>query len=164
MTDELEQLMEEESREVEEPTGSVAQLVALAQEMNRLRLQLDLLDVERTQLQREYDELRKVKIPDEMQRLGLSGKDGRGSFSLADGSKVFLRANVHASVDKARVHEFHDFLRNNNLGAMIQESVHPQTLKAWAKEWVEEGRELPSCLRQYVESTAVLSQPKKKEQ
>ena len=54
---------------------------------------------------------------------------------------------------------FHQDMRNANLGNMIKESIHPQTLRAWIREQRRENKTIPETIARHliINDTAKLS-------
>lgn len=129
----------------EEAPASQA-LSDLGQRMQTLRNELAEVRAYKTELQKEYDRLREEVLPDAMRRAGIVSDDGRGSFTLPDGATVYLRSTLYPSVRKANQPRFHAWLREEGHGDLIKETVHHQTLKAFCREQVEAGRNLPEDL------------------
>lgn len=44
------------------------------------------------------------------------------------------------------------WLDEQGMGAMAKRSVHPSTLNAWAKEWIEEGKQLPNSVNSFTKT------------
>lgn len=102
-------------------------------------------------------ELEEVKIPKEMERLGLV-KNNKGSFTTATGMRISLRTDVYASTVKEHEPEFFEWLRDHEAGSLIKESVHAQTLRAYVREQRENGVTVPEHLINVYEVTkAVLT-------
>jgi hypothetical protein len=107
-----------------------------------------------------YDDLRKRRLPDKMQELGLISPDGKGGFTHSSGAKVHLRVEVYAYCKKENEPAFFAWLREEGHGDLIKETVHAQTLKAFAKECLKDGVALPAQLTVTPETHAVLKSPK----
>lgn len=133
-----------------------ADVVSLGDELLHLKEQIDKLDEEKKQLTARYDEIRSVQLPEAMAQAGLVNESGQGKFSLSDGSTIYLRSDVRAHVRKADEGLFHNWLRSNGHGDLIKETVHPQTLKAFIREQIENGASVPDFVSQYHETTAAI--------
>ena len=133
---------EPEDREGIAPSSIAAlgeRLVALKGEVQRAEADVKLLKNERDQIAKEV-------LPDAMRAAGLVGDNGKGSFTLADGTKVHLRTNMYASYIKAKQVAFFAWLVANGHGELIKETVNAQTLKAFIREQREEGNDIPQDL------------------
>jgi len=107
-----------------------------------------------------YDEIRKRRLPDLMQELGLVRPDGRGGFTHESGAKIHLRVEVYAYCKAENQAAMHEWLRENGYGDLIKETVHAQTLKAFAKECLTDGAPLPPQLTVTPETVAVAILPR----
>jgi len=93
-----------------------------------------------------------------MAEAGIVSEEGKGSFSLPDGSTVYLTTSLYVSCRKADQEHLHQWLRANGLGDLIKETVHHQTLRAFAREQSEKGAPLPLVLTtHYVTKAAARS-------
>lgn len=133
----------EEPAPVSEPT---ARLVALADELEALKLLIAEQARELTEHRKRADELANELIPEEMKTVGLVDAKGKGSFSLRSGAKLHLRGKLWAYVLKAKEAEAFAWLRANGHGDLLKVTLNPATLKAWAKEQLEAGNEPPAEL------------------
>lgn len=142
------------------PTGDTATVMELIEEAERLKEELDRLDAEKKQVSGRYETLRKKLIPDAMHAAGMVNAAGKASVTTMSGARVSLRTEVYASVNVSEQPKFFRWLRENNLGDLIKETVHPQTLKAFAKERRENGEELPEYMKVHEETAAVITRPR----
>lgn len=82
------------------------------------------------------------------EKLGKAMEDGEVDKFTIDGlGTVYLGTELYVSVLKENRPALHAWLRDNKSGDMIQESVPPQTLKAFAKERLAEGLPLPEVMK-----------------
>lgn len=125
-----------------------------------LRAHLDDLKVESGKAQNRFDELRKRLVPDLLEAAGLVKPDGTASVTHASGARVNLRHEVMAYVKVADQPTFFAWLRDHGAGDLIKETVNTQTLKAWAKEQLENGAEIPAVVQVTPETVAVVTRPK----
>jgi len=100
-------------------------------------------------------EIETQTIPDLMDEMGLE------SVALLDGTKLTVKPFVAAHISKDHEAEAFQWLEDHGYGDIIKErtvvNVHPSTLKAWAKERVESGDNIPDDLfGVYVGRRAVL--------
>jgi hypothetical protein len=78
------------------------------------------------------------------------------SFRVPNVGTVFLQQKVYANVKADDREKFHAWLRENGHGDIIKETVHPQTLTAFAKEQLGEGKPLPDTVSARFVPTAVI--------
>jgi len=124
--------------------NQLEELSGLCKELRDTREAIEQMSNHLKSLQEEERELSMEVIPEKMRELGLS------SISTDDGSKVSIKHKVKASLTKARKEEGFAWLRANGHGSLIkertvEENVHPQTLTAFAREQLAQGRTLPPC-------------------
>ena len=119
-------------------TDLADRVIALAKEMKELRAQIDALDDTKKPLVKRYDAIRFADLPTAIEEAGVS------KMSIRDVGTVFLRTDVNAKIlDKERAKEW---MVENGYGDLITEMVNGSTLKAWARERLIEGEELPTDL------------------
>lgn len=140
---------------------TAATLVPLVDAMLHLKEMLETVEEDKRQLNLRYDDIRKRLLPEAMQAAGLVGPDGKGAFTHASGAKVHLRAEIYANVAKANEQAFFTWLRENGHGGLIKETVPAQTVKAFARELLEEGQPLPPVLATHLETVAVVTNRRK---
>lgn len=109
-------------------------LIVLIKRMKNIGAQLDALDVISKSLRSEYDKLRLFDIPSTMAEDDLTSVKGEfGRCTLTSD------LNVSAS-DKQGLHKW---LEETGNGGLIVPTVNYQTLKAFCKEQMINGEELP---------------------
>ncbi len=140
--------------------GSASDLEGIVTEMIALREVKDGLEEALKGATAAYDDVRKRKLPEKMQELGLIGPTGKGGFTHSSGSKVHLRVEVWAYIKKEAQEETYTWLKENGHGGILKETVHPQTLRAFAKELLEDGAPMPPGITTTMETIAVLVKPK----
>lgn len=91
-------------------------------------------------LDEEYDKLRLRTIPDLMQEMDIR------KISIEGVGRIQLAGDVYASIPAEVRQSAYEWLRNNNAGPLITETVNSSTLKSWAKEQLTMGVELPENL------------------
>lgn len=143
----------------ETPAG----MTELGVELERLNLELDKLEQQRKPLQARYDEIRKLLLPDAMRAAGVVSDAGLGSFTLPSGAKIHLRNDIYVSVDKLREADLFNVLKAMGEGALVRETIHPSTLKAWVKDRLEQNLAMPVGIAIYPESTAVVTKHQRKD-
>lgn len=87
--------------------------------------------------QKEFDVLRKDIIPAKLDEMGLDGAPITGI------GRISLRAEVYASIVKDQKDEAYAWLAEHGHGALIKDTVNASSLKAWMKEQLANGEELP---------------------
>lgn len=157
------EMLEMMARESGDAAQAVAptEVVELAEEMKRLGRELNpkidgSLANNLSEIKQQYDDIRHNMLPQAMATAGLVSDSGTGKFSMQDGSTVSLRNTVHSSVKATDKERFHAWLRSQGLGDIIREAVHPQTLKAFVREQLEEGNELPEYVQAFYETAATI--------
>lgn len=88
----------------------------------------------------EYDQLKLKGLPDLMAELEMR------TFTVEGIGRVQLAGDVYASIPADKKDEAYNWLKSNNYGSLVQETVNSSTLKAWAKEGMTQGREMPEDL------------------
>jgi len=115
----------------------MSKLTDLIKEMDRVRSQLDGLDLLWKPLQKRYDELRLNDIPAEMAEEDVRSITG-------DFGRCTLQSDLHVSApDKVSLHLW---LESTGNGSLIIPTVNAQTLKAFCKEQMTNGTELPESV------------------
>jgi len=115
----------------------MSKLTDLIKEMDRVRSQLDGLDLLWKPLQKRYDELRLNDIPAEMAEEDVRSITG-------DFGRCTLQSDLHVSApDKMKLHSW---LEETGNGSLIIPTVNAQTLKAFCKEQMTNGTELPESV------------------
>lgn len=105
--------------------------------MKELAAAFDIIKPVYDSINAEYDNIRKKTLPDLMaaEDMRTATFDGIGRIQLA--------ADCYASIPADQQDTAFAWFRENNYGDLIKETVHSATLKAWAKEGLANGRELP---------------------
>jgi len=115
----------------------MSKLTDLIKEMDGVRAKLDGLDLLWKPLQKRYDELRLNDIPAEM-----ADEDVRSI--TGDFGRCTLQSDLHVSApDKMKLHSW---LEETGNGSLIIPTVNAQTLKAFCKEQMTNGTELPESV------------------
>lgn len=107
----------------------------------------DMVEAAEERLKAQKEKLRvieQVALPDLMTELGVEG------LTLSDGTSISIKPMYGASITKDHEGEAFDWLKEHGFGDLIKErmvvNVHPMTLRAWYKERVEAGEEVPDTL------------------
>jgi len=109
-------------------------LTLLIEQMAAIGDQLDALEETRKPLQKEYDRLRLEAIPSQMAEEDITSVTG--GFG-----RCTLTSDLYVSAPDKRT--LHKWLEESGNDAMIQPTVNAQTLKAFCKEQMGKGKELP---------------------
>lgn len=118
--------------------------ILLMQELGR---QIEALQTQESELRREYDRLRLHAIPNAMAEQDTTSIKG-------DWGRCTLQSDLHVKVnDKVGLH---DWLNSNGHGSLIVPTVNAQTLKAFCKEQIVNGAELPEIVEISPFSRAVI--------
>ena len=67
-----------------------------------------------------------------------------------NGRQFILTSRTYANAKAGMMPAVCDWMKDNALGDMVKESIHPQTLQAWVKEQIEEVGALPEDLSELV--------------
>ena len=109
----------------------------LAEKMVAVRAKLDASKVATAELQKEFDDIRKVQLPEAMEAAGME------STRLPNIGTVSMRTDAYASIRGGQQEEANQWMRENGFGDLIKEFIHSSTLKAFLKEQFREGEHLP---------------------
>ena len=107
----------------------------LAAEMNDIRLLLDTAKEVKTSLQKKYDALRLNLVPSAMDDEGVT------SINIDGIGRMGLTADLYASIPADQKPEAYEWLRDNQHGDIIKETVNAGTLKATFKAIIKKGEE-----------------------
>lgn len=69
---------------------------------------------------------------------------------------VYIQTKVYANCKAENREAFFEWLRGTGNADLIKETVHPSTLNAFAKEYLNDGKELPDSLDARLYPTAML--------
>lgn len=108
-------------------------------EMNELRTKIDALAEEKTELQKRHDALAFVEIPDLMDEAGvdLLKVEGVGRVKMLTDLRVSCPNKV----------AMFKWLDDNGHSHLISETVNASTLKAFVKEQMGKGVEMPDIFK-----------------
>ena len=67
-----------------------------------------------------------------------------------NGRQFILTSRTYANAKAGMMPKVCEWMKDNALGDMVKESIHPQTLQAWVKEQIEEAGALPEDLSELV--------------
>ena len=150
MSDNILKMMEQDSGQ----TGSLVEKVdqegltsvaSLARQIREKELYIKDLETDLKAANKELQKLTDDDMPSMLAEIGIS------SFALDDGSTVEVKATYGASILVENRPQAYEWLRDKT-------AVHPQTLRAFVKERVEEGDDFPMELfGAYVGQRAVIN-------
>lgn len=100
----------------------------------------DRLDAANKTMQQLLSFTREVSLPERMD------EEMTKSFSATSGDQVVRTTRLFASIATGKTDEAMDWMRKNDMAALIKETVNSSSLSAAAKELIENGQELPDDL------------------
>ena len=112
-------------------------LEAMAHEMKEVRERLDNTKAESSELQKQWDDLRKVHIPNKLEELGIESARITGVGTVSE------RTDAYCSVPAANRQALYEWLEAHDHGDLITDTVNSSTLKAFMKEQIMLGHEVP---------------------
>lgn len=112
----------------------------LATRMQELRIILDEASAKKTTIQKEYDHIRLNAIPPMMDDQDIS------TVTFDDVGRVTLTSDIYATIPGEQKEAAWEWLRNNDHGDMIRETINAGTLKAALKSIIKKGEQLPEML------------------
>jgi hypothetical protein len=115
-------------------------LIELARLMRQTQTELDEAKAKCTALQKDFDELRIQVIPSRMEELGVKNitLDGVGRLQVTADMYVNTPANNRVAVQ--------EWMREHDHAELISATINGSTLKAWVKEQMKNGEEIPTDL------------------
>lgn len=150
------------ARTPEVPVPAITENVsALVDELILVDEQIAGLEDQLKPLKAQREDLKKRRLPDAMQASGIVDKTGHGKVSHSSGATVYLKVNVLTSIKAENKDEVYTWLKLEGHDDLIQETINPQTLKAFVKERIEHGEPIPPGISTHVETEAVLNKRSK---
>lgn len=128
----------------------MSQITELMKELYDVKAEKEQLDDRLKILNSRKDELERKILPQLMEDAEQS------KISVPNIGTLYLRPELNCYVKKDNESEFFNWLRGNNHGDIIKETVHHGTLKSWAREQLENGAELPPQIEAHPFMQAVL--------
>lgn len=110
--------------------------VGVARAFLNLRDIKDDMDAVQKKVSALYEEWKTVKVPEKFEQQGVP------NINLEEGARVGVSHKVYASINKDKKEGAYEWLRQNDLGDLITETVNTSTLSAVAKGMAEENKEL----------------------
>lgn len=112
-------------------------LEQMAEQMMLEREEIDTLKSILATHQKNWDELRKKWIPEKMEELGLDGCKINGVGTIS------VRVDAYCSVPAGKKEELYAWLLTNEHEDLVQSTVNSSTLKAFMKEQIMSGNDVP---------------------
>jgi len=109
----------------------------LAQLFKSYKEELDLLKASTSAVQKEFDILRKEVLPEKMEETGFD------NVKVTGVGRISLRAEMYASIKADHKEQAYEWLVSEGHEDLIKPTVNASTLKAFCKEQISEGVELP---------------------
>lgn len=125
-------------------------ITMLGKELYDIRAEKEQLEDRLKSLNSRKDELERKLLPSAMEDAELT------KVSIDGVGTIYLKPELNCYVKKDVESEFFEWLRSNNHGDLIKETVHHSTLKSWAKEQLENGAPLPPQMAAHPFMQAVL--------
>ena len=113
-------------------------IAELAAAQRDLRDQIDDLAARKTALQKEFDFVRQNKLPAAMEAAGIE------NVKIAGVGRVSIQEVFSCSVKAAHKYDMQQWLKDNDFEDMIVATVNSSTLKAFVKEQMGLGNEVPT--------------------
>jgi hypothetical protein len=98
------------------------------------------LSAEKKELQIQHDRLRLTIIPDKMD------EDGMTSINIKGVGRLGVTLDAYVTVLAENRGAFYEWLDDNGHGGLIKPYAQPSTVKAFIKEQVKNGEEIPEDL------------------
>lgn len=111
-----------------------------AARMKELGGKYDALKEQEKAVNAEYDELRLRLIPELMSEMNIRTVTYEGI------GRIQLAADVYATIPTDHKQAAYNWLADNGFGDLVQPTVNASTLKAWCKEQLKGGTDLPEDL------------------
>lgn len=112
----------------------------LASRMQKLGDEYDELKAKLSEINKEYDNIRLKLLPDLMAECDIK------SITLDGIGRVGTSSDMYVSSLAENKENLFEWLRSDGSGDLIQETVNASTLKAWVKERIEHGKNVPENL------------------
>ena len=116
-------------------------IILKAKRMKALSDIYDLVKPLLSEVNDEFDVIRLKSLPDAMAEAEVA------SLVIEGVGRVQLAGDVYASILAEDKDAAFEWLRGNNYGDLIKETVASGTLKSWAKECTENGVDLPQIFK-----------------
>lgn len=125
------------SRDKIESLGGKMQVADYVRLQDHLNRSIDSLGESKSKLQKVYDWMREGKLPEIMESSDLDGVKVEGV------GRVHLQSDLRVSIKSDSKAEAYEWLDDNGHGGLITQTVNASSLKAFAKEKMKNGEEIP---------------------
>ena len=112
----------------------------LAHEMADIRKKLDTATDKKAGLQRAWDMIRKVAVPNKMEELGMESARIKGVGTVS------LLTDAYCTTPAANADALKSWLTDNGYGSLIKPTVNASSLKSFMKEQILEGNKVPDMV------------------
>lgn len=126
-------------------------IIELAKELRHLKDVKEKMSSEEKIINSRIDQITKMLLPQVME------DDGVSTIKIDGIGKLSLRGEMYVSILAENRQDAYQWLRDNNRGSLISETVNASTLKAAAKEWIKSGVEIPDLIKITPYTMAILS-------
>ena len=109
----------------------------LASRMKELKEEIEAKDRALKDLKAEFDVLRIEVVPAKMEEFGTSSMNIRGLGRLT------ISTDAYITTVKGQKPVLFKWFKDNGFTELLKEDVNPSTLKAWYKEQLAEGNDVP---------------------
>lgn len=109
----------------------------LAERMKATRAELDDTKADASALQKEWDSLRKKWLPKKMEEMGIVDVRFEGVGTVSE------RTDAYCTTPAKNKAALYEWLNENGHGDLITDTVNASTLKAFIKEQILEGNDVP---------------------
>jgi len=110
----------------------------LAEAVRDLKAEIKSREAATKKLKATLEEIQTEILPAKMEAEGMQ------TVTVAGVGRLSNAPQFRASVKAEHKMDMQEWLRINGFGEMIQETLNSSTLKAWVKEQMEEGNEVPT--------------------
>jgi len=112
----------------------------LAQELRELEDQLKEAEGHASALRVRRDRIKNKDLPEAMETAEID------KFTVDGVGTVYITQRAYGNILAANRDDAYAWFKENGFGDLVKETVHPQTLNAFAKEQLENGAELPEFI------------------
>jgi hypothetical protein len=122
----------------------------MCQELRALRDRKDAIKEEEKEVNKRIRILTEQELPEHMEENEID------KVSIDGVGTVFIQQQLYANVKSDDREALYEELRNTGNEDMIVDHVWPNTLKAWCKEQISNGKPLPEVVNAHFVPTAML--------
>jgi len=125
--------------------------------MAQVRAELDTLKEKKSKLEKQFDAIRLNALPELMDEQDISTITVETAYGK---KRISLTGDIYFGILKDNREAAYEWLRKNGHEDLIQETVNSSSGKAWAKEMVKQGVELPDIFKATPYTRATLTSVK----